>query len=75
MGNEKRKSRAAEEMQVSLEARESARRKVERQALTDLNQGMDATGHEAVHHGINWGPSYRARGKKKARQAAKNDNR
>lgn len=71
MAKEEEKSRAAEDMESSLEARDTARHQLERQAVTNLNQGLESSGHEAAHPGINWGPSYRARKKKKAKQAPK----
>lgn len=67
---EESKGRAAEELQSALEARENARREEERRTTTNLNQGMDHTGHEAKHAGINWGPSFKIRRKKAKRQQA-----
>jgi hypothetical protein len=60
------KSKAAEDMKEELRARDEARREAERRGLKNLNQGMDASGHDAAHHGVNWGSSYRARRKTKS---------
>jgi hypothetical protein len=71
MSAEKSKSRAAEEMESSMEERDKARLESERREVKNLNQGMDASGHDATHTGINWGPSYKARKKKKTKKGAK----
>ncbi|HVB34152.1 MAG TPA: hypothetical protein VNJ52_07270 [Patescibacteria group bacterium] len=66
-----RKSKAAEELNEALKSRDAARIEAERRGLKNLNQGMDATGHDATHRGINWGPSYKTRRKAKAKKSAK----
>lgn len=64
---EERKSRAVEEMQEKMAKRQEARRDAERATWTGLNQGTeDAAGFEVRHPGINWGPSYKIRRKRKA---------
>ena len=68
---EDRKSRAADKFSSEMEARDDGRRSAEEQELKNLNQGMDATGHDAKHTGINWGPSYKARRKSKGKQGSK----
>ncbi|HVB99590.1 MAG TPA: hypothetical protein VNJ12_09725 [Candidatus Dormibacteraeota bacterium] len=68
---EKNKSRAAEELAAEMETRENARIQAERRGLTDLNQGMEASGHEAAHPGIKWGPTFTKRRKAKAKKGAK----
>jgi hypothetical protein len=68
---EDRKTRAADEFASEMESRDDARRSAEEQELKNLNQGMDATGHDAKHTGINWGPSYKARRKAKAKPESK----
>lgn len=72
MNAERNKSKAAEELESEMEARDNARQESERHTLKDLNQGMDATGHEAKHPGINWGPSYKVRRKAKPKKDATN---
>jgi hypothetical protein len=67
---EKQKSRAAEELAETLDARERARIEAERRGVTNLNQGLESSGHEASHPGINWGPTFRKR--RKAKKGAKN---
>ena len=68
---EDRKSRAAEELEASLDAKQNARLEAERRGLQNLNQGMDATGHDATHSGIKWGPSYKAHKPRKSKPAPK----
>lgn len=68
---EERKSNAAEELSESLKARDAARLEAEKRGQKNLNQGMDATGHDATHRGINWGPSYKTRRKAKPKKNAK----
>lgn len=64
---EERKSRAIEEMHDKMAKRQEARRDSERAMWTGVNQGMeDPGGFEAKHPGINWGPSYKVRRKRKA---------
>jgi hypothetical protein len=61
---EDRKSKAAEDMEAAMEVRDETRREAERTTLKELNQGMGLGSHEAVHRGVNWGPSYRTKRKK-----------
>lgn len=64
---EDRKSEAAEDMERDMEVRDDIRREAERNKVKELNQGMGLGSGEAVHHKVNWGPSYRTR--RKARGA------
>lgn len=56
-------SKAAEEIESDVEAREENRRESETDQQRDLNQGMQTGTGDAQHPGINWGSSYTTRSK------------
>ena len=65
------KSKAAQELSAALDAREDARIQAERRELTNLNQGMESSGHDVTHPGINWAPTFKKRRKANAKKGAK----
>ena len=66
-----RKSRAAEELAAEMETREKARIQAERREVTNLNQGMESSGHDVSHPGINWAPTFKKRRKAKSKKSPK----
>jgi hypothetical protein len=59
-----KESEVAEDLNSELEKRDDNRREDERSEQQDLNQGMETGTHDSTGRGINWGPSYRAPGKR-----------
>jgi|GEM_PF-2972658 len=69
---EETKSNVAEKMKWKMEEREQARREDEKDEWENVNQNIQTGTHDAMHSGINWGPSYRIRRKKvKGNEASK----
>ena len=59
MDANERKSESAEELAAEMNQDEAGRRDAEQEEQQDLNQGMQTGTHDALRHGINWGPSFR----------------
>jgi len=56
------------DMESELDIKNDERRDDDRAVQEDLNQGMETGTHETARTGINWGPSYRAPGKRKPKK-------